>query len=143
LLILIALTKRALLTPDIKPSDQILLLEKMGELTDVRFTQAVIAAVAPASDTECEIVKEARSLDAPGNKDMASYKVLSSPRVFSGLAALNPSLLAAIRLMEHFEHKAPSVAEPQEHHALPVIARPRQPDEEPDWVKQAKRGRPA
>jgi hypothetical protein len=99
--IMIALTKRALLTKDIKPADQLLLLEKMNGLTDQYFTPEMLATVEPMGNTEYKIFEKAKSLDRPGDKaGRASYKVLTSPHVFWHFITLNPSILAAMKLRE-------------------------------------------
>jgi hypothetical protein len=99
--IIVALTKRALLMDEIKPAEQLRLLEKLNGLTDGYFTPEMLAAVEPMSDIECKIFEEAKSLDPAGDKSSrASFGVLTSPRVFWHLATLNPSLLSAIKLRE-------------------------------------------
>jgi hypothetical protein len=107
--IMVALTKRALLTKDIKPAEQLLLLEKMNGLTDQYFTPEMLATIEPMGDTEYEIFKEARSLSPPGDKTCrASFDVLTSPRVFGHFITLNPSILAAIKLRDAVRHGATS-----------------------------------
>src|SRR5262245_49131717 len=58
--IIVALTERALLTKDIKPADQLLLLEKMNGLTDQYFTPEMLATVEPMGNTEYEIFEEVK-----------------------------------------------------------------------------------
>jgi hypothetical protein len=97
--IVVALTKRGLRANNIKPAEQLFLLEKMNGLTDQYFTPEMLATIEPMGDTEYEIFREARSLDPPDDKTAAaSFKVLTSPRVFSHLARLSPSIFAAIKL---------------------------------------------
>jgi hypothetical protein len=101
LFIIVALTKRALLTEGIKPAEQLHLLEKMNRLTDQYFTPAMLAVIEPMGDTEYKIYEQAKSLDPPGDKSArASFDVLTIPRVFWHLVTLNPSILAAIKLRE-------------------------------------------
>jgi hypothetical protein len=98
---MVALTKRALLTKDIKPAEQLLLLEKMNSLTDQYFTPEMLATIEPMGDIGYEIFKVARSLDLPGDKSARpSFDVLTSPRVFRHFVTLNPSILAAIKLRD-------------------------------------------
>jgi hypothetical protein len=67
--IMVALAKRGLLDPKIKPGEQLHMLELMDELVDPPFfTSEMLAMIAPASDTECEIVELAHSLDPPDDK---------------------------------------------------------------------------
>ncbi len=97
--IMAAVTKRALLTPNITPAWQLLLLEKMNAMTDVYFTPEMLATIQPMGDTEYEIYREARSLDAPGDKaKMTSFRILTSPRVFWLFVMANGSLLDAIKM---------------------------------------------
>ena len=72
----------------------------MNELTEgPYFTPAMIAMIEPTGATEYKIFEEAKSLDRPDDKlGQASFKVLTSPRVFWGLCELNPSILAAMKL---------------------------------------------
>jgi len=78
-----ALTKRALATDGIKVGDRLHLLEKLNGLTDRYFTADILAMSEPMSNLEFEIFREARSLDADGDKSgIASFKVLTSHRVF-------------------------------------------------------------
>jgi hypothetical protein len=96
--IIVALTKRALLMEEIKPGEQLELLENMNALTDRYFTAEMLSMIEPVSDTEYEIFAAAKMLDKPSDKcATASFKVLTSPRVFWHICTLNPSILAALR----------------------------------------------
>jgi hypothetical protein len=98
--IAVALTKRVLQMPNIKPNDKLYLLEKLNGMTDIYFRAEMLAMIEPAGDIECQIICEANSLDPPGDTThgMASYRVLTSPNVFQHFLTLNPSILAAIKL---------------------------------------------
>jgi hypothetical protein len=88
--------KRAL-QYQMKPGKRLRLLELLNSLTDNYFTPEMLAAITPASDTEMEMVNEARSLD--GDKGCAaSFDVLTGAKVFGHFRRLNPSYLAAIKL---------------------------------------------
>lgn len=97
--IIAALAKRGLLDPNIKPGQQLHMLELMNQLTDpLHFTPEMLAMIAPASNTECEIVELAHSLDQPDDKrGRYSYDILMNERVWEFFCTLNPSFLAAIR----------------------------------------------
>jgi hypothetical protein len=97
--IAVALTKRVLQTPNIKPGEKLYLLEKMNGMTDIYFRAEMLAMIEPAGDIECQIISEANSLDPRGDTThgMASYRVLTSPNVFQHFLTLNPSILAAIK----------------------------------------------
>jgi hypothetical protein len=100
--IVVALTKRVLQTPNIKPGDKLYLLEKLNGMTDIYFRAEMLAMIEPAGDIECQIISEANSLDPPDDTThgMASYRVLTSPNVFQHFLTLNPSILAAIKWRE-------------------------------------------
>ena len=134
-LILAALTKRVLLAKDLKPHDRLELLERLDRVTDRSFSPAVIAVIEPASDVESAIVHEAHSLDPPNNQRCgASFDVLTSQRVFCNFLMLNPSLLAAVKMMtarprEIATYGADDPAAPQTAMFQPA---------DPDWVAQLK-----
>jgi hypothetical protein len=109
--IMVALAKRGLLDPKIKPGEQLHMLELMDELVDPPFfTSEMLAMIAPASDAECEIVELAHSLDPPDDKrGLYSYKIFTNGRVWEFFCTLNPSILAAMR--QRYESTTrPSVA---------------------------------
>jgi hypothetical protein len=61
--------------------------ERLNGLTDTFFS----------AQPECEMVREAKSLDRPGDKpDNASFEVLTKPHVFALFFAINPSPLAPL-----------------------------------------------
>jgi hypothetical protein len=98
-LLVAALTKRAVLTEQCTVGERLELLEGLGRLVDNCFTALVLAVIRPACDTAIAMMREARTLDAPGAHCEASFKVLTSPEVFREFLRLNPSLIAAIRQM--------------------------------------------
>jgi hypothetical protein len=114
-LIGIALAKRALLTPGIKPADKLELLERMNGMTDGYLCPAMLAMIEPMCDTGFAIFKEAASLDPPkdATHGAASFDLLTGQKVFGNFCALNPSILTAIK------HHA---ANPQDRPAAPQPA---------------------
>ena len=99
--LIVALTKRTLIS-DLKPADQLYLLEKLNRLTDRYFSAAMLAMIKPMSDLEFQIYREATSLDPPKDTmhGAASFNVLTNPKVFGHFCTLNPSILAAIKYRE-------------------------------------------
>ena len=78
-------------------NERLRLLEELNNLTDLQhFTPAMPAAIAPMCNAEIEMVRVAMALDGgdDGRAD-ASFKVLTSPRIFRIFQELNPSLRAA------------------------------------------------
>lgn len=95
----IALGKRILADDDLRLGDRLYVLEMINALTDSYISPEMLAAIQPMSDTELTIFREAKSLDADGEKlGQASFKVLTSWKVFNYFLALNPSLLVAIKM---------------------------------------------
>lgn len=94
-----AIAKRFLLSKDVDPQDRLLVLEKMHRLVDNGFTEQMLATVEPAGDTEELIFKEAKSLKTQGEYLMPAYfDALTRDQTFFYFAALNPSILAAMKL---------------------------------------------
>jgi hypothetical protein len=73
------------------------LLEGLNGMTDIYLRPEMLVMIEPICDTGYKIWEEAKTLDREGDKGCASYKVLTSPRVFDHLTTLNPSILAALR----------------------------------------------
>jgi hypothetical protein len=97
ILIMVAVTKKALVECQMTAAQRLDLLQKMNALTDAYITPAAVATVEPACDTFMAILDEARKLDDPSDPGgMASFKMLTSRDVFAHLRRLNPSLDAAI-----------------------------------------------
>jgi hypothetical protein len=99
LLVVVAVTKRALTEYQMTGGQRLDVLQKLGSLQDSYLTPAAVAAVEPASDTFMEIFREARKLnDASDPGGTASAKMLVSADVFDHLRRLNPSLDTAIAI---------------------------------------------
>jgi hypothetical protein len=93
-----AYVKRALQF-ELPAGKRLKLLERLNSLTDLYFTPEMLATIEPMSDTEIEMVNEARSLDLEDDRlGQASFDVLTSQRVFGHFLRLNPSLMTAIKL---------------------------------------------
>jgi hypothetical protein len=103
-----------LLIPDLLPAEQLEGVEHLHSLAD----ESTVAIFEPASDIEAQIIGAALSLDegfetvAESVAHGGSFKVLTSPRVFDGLCAINPSIMAAIR--SRFPLSPAPVAAPNE-----------------------------
>src|SRR5262245_7538301 len=92
-LILISVFKRTLLQDDLEPHHRLELLEFLDGLC---VSPAAIAAVEPASSAFLAVVTEALRVDPA---DMApGFAILDRLETFRILAAMNSSLLTAIRL---------------------------------------------
>ena len=96
-LVLAAWMKRVLLARDLSVGDRLWLLEGINELVDGTFTEAALAAIAPASDTEMEMVRECLRADNGNNtKRGASLDLMAA--AFGDFVKVNPSLLASLKL---------------------------------------------
>jgi hypothetical protein len=85
-LVLVAHTKRELLTYKMVAAERLKILESLARCTDL-LPERAIACIEPSCDTALKMVAEAdANLDAIGDFD-----------VFSEFVRLNPSLLAALR----------------------------------------------
>lgn len=79
------------------------LLEGLDRMTDIYFRPEMVAMIEPMCDTAYAIWEEAKTLDRKGDLAcMASFRVLTSPRVFNHFIALNPSIFAAIEWREAY-----------------------------------------
>jgi hypothetical protein len=77
------------------------LLECLNGMVDLNFTADMLAIVEPMCDTAFQIWNEAKTLDRESDKAcMASFRLLTSRRVFHHFITLNPSILAAIKFRE-------------------------------------------
>jgi hypothetical protein len=99
MLLTAAFTKHTLARCEMTAGDRLRLLEGLANLVDARFSAAALAVIEPACDTAVAMIMEAHSLDTEGSHGAASYRLLTSWSVFGHFVRLNPSLLAAIRLM--------------------------------------------
>jgi hypothetical protein len=99
LLVVVAVTKRAVSEYEMTGGQRLALLQKLGNLQDSYLTPEAVAAVAPACDTFMEIFREAKKLnDASDPGGTPSAKMLVSADVFDHLRRLNPSIDAAISI---------------------------------------------
>ena len=100
-LLFIAYVKHALVNIEMRAGERLQFLEFIDGCVGFAVTQEMVALIKPMSDTEVEMMHEARSLnredDKPGS---ASFAMLTRPDVFGHFLALNPSLLAAIMLYQ-------------------------------------------
>ena len=97
MLLMAAYAKRGL-QYEMPAGKRLQLLEKLNGLTDNYFTPEMLAIIEPMSDTEMEMMHEAKSLDREDDRLGQAFKVLTSWRVFGHFRRLNPSYLAAIKL---------------------------------------------
>jgi hypothetical protein len=91
-LVIISELKRILLQP-LAAEHRLRFLEFLDSQTDHFLTAEAIAAVKPMCDEAYEMVKEARKLGAAKSLD-----VFARWEVFNAFVALNPSILAAIKM---------------------------------------------
>ncbi|HTC04893.1 MAG TPA: hypothetical protein VK749_15930 [Xanthobacteraceae bacterium] len=98
MLVLASLEKR-LLQGDMEPGLRLRLLESLNSMIHGLITADMLAMIQPMCDTAYQIWKEAKTLDREGDQAcMASFRVITSWRVFNHFLKLNPSILDAIRL---------------------------------------------
>jgi hypothetical protein len=96
-MVMVSVLKRMLQT-ELDARHRLRMLESLDRMRDIYFTSEMVAMIDPICDTGLEIWREAKSLDRPGDKTcMASFRVLTSWRVFNHFIRLNPSILAAIK----------------------------------------------
>jgi hypothetical protein len=96
-LLLIAYLKRVVLLPG--PAAARLEMLELLERIDL-IAPAVRAAIEPATNETEKIIREAAKLDPPepdATHGAASYRLLTSDRVFAMLVALNPSIGKALK----------------------------------------------
>ena len=107
------------------------ILEGLNSMADIYLRPEMVAMIEPMCDTGYEIWKEATTLDRDGDKAcMASFRVLTSPRVFNHFVALNPSIFAAIKWREEYRgNVARQVEQSQDKPASEQTTAP-PPDEE-------------
>jgi hypothetical protein len=97
-LVMISEAKRMLLM-DLSAEHRLRFLEFLDRCTDI-FAADAIAQIKPMCDEAYEMVKEARKLGARKALD-----VLARCEVFNAFVALNPSLLAAIKMTSGRYHQ--------------------------------------
>ena len=97
LMICAALTKRALLAPNLPPAEKLDLLENLNALSDSVFTPAMLVAIEPMTNVEIQMYEAAAGLDGRDDERCtASFDVLTR-NAFAHFAHL--SLAPAIELM--------------------------------------------
>jgi hypothetical protein len=99
LLLVIAYIKRVLVICEMKAGERLHHLEWLNKQTDNYVSPEMLAIIEPMSDAEMAMMHEARSLDQKGS-DAKSFAILTRWKVFHSFLALNPSILAAIKLRE-------------------------------------------
>jgi hypothetical protein len=109
LLLVIAYIKRALVLCEMKAGERLHHLEWLNKQTDNYISPEMLAIIEPMSDAEIAMMHEARSLDQ-NESDSKSFEILTNWKVFNSFLALNPSILAAIRLRERRVIKTKSLA---------------------------------
>jgi hypothetical protein len=96
-LIVASLAKHALASTGLSGQDQLQILTLLNQLLDRWLTVEVLTAIEPpADDTALEMYQAAIDLDGNDKTRQASFRVLSSEKVFRAFVELNPSLLRAI-----------------------------------------------
>jgi hypothetical protein len=98
-LVIASVIKREIITEKMTAGDRLELLEALGKAVDRRFTSEAMSLIEPADATSLAMVREAWKLDSEDAHP--SFELLTSEEVFGNLCALNPSLLAAIRVQRH------------------------------------------
>lgn len=98
-MVLVALTKRILTTYELSVGDRLRMLEAINSFVDNVFTEAALAAIAPASDTEMDMIRECWRADEGATRRGASLDLMASQDVFAHFVKINPTLLASIRLL--------------------------------------------
>lgn len=99
-LVIVAYTKRALVSSKTPVGERLRMLEAINGFVDGYFTEAALAAIEPARETEAEMIAECLNVDEGEPRRGKGLDLLASWEVFGHLLALNPSLLAAIKLCE-------------------------------------------
>jgi hypothetical protein len=100
LLLVIAYIKRVLVVCEMKAGERLYHLEWLNKQTDNNYiSPEMLAIIEPMSDAEMAMMHEARSLDQKGS-DAKSFEILTRWKVLNSFLALNPSILAAIKLRE-------------------------------------------
>jgi hypothetical protein len=92
-MVFVAHVKRALVSCEMPVGARLQMLEAINGSVDSYFTAAALAAIEPACDTEAQMIEECLKIE-----DGKGLDLLASWEVFGHLLALNPSLLAAIKL---------------------------------------------
>jgi hypothetical protein len=109
-LLMATIFKRALANDPMTTGERLTMLEALNGMVDAWFTTEALAALAPADDATLAIVREAWKLD--GDRDAVSFNVLTREEVFSNLARLNPTIMAAIGICTRGRDRAPAPQPP-------------------------------
>jgi hypothetical protein len=102
-LLVIAYTKYAIERVKMPRGERAMLLQQLNDLVAKLphgfLSAEMLATIQPMSDTEVQMMHEARSLDPKDCKSgKASFDVLTNLRTFSIFVTLNPSLLTALKM---------------------------------------------
>ena len=136
-LLFIAYAKHALVNIEMNAGQRLRFLELIHGCIDFTVTQEMVALIEPMSDTEMQMMHEARSLNSEADPaGMVSYRLLTRPDVFGHFLALNPSLLAAIMLHQKKFDGPPVTFTAESVPAFPTIPIPPSP---PAWLTGADR----
>jgi hypothetical protein len=108
LIVYAAILKRVLANDPMTTGERLEMLEALNTMTGAWFTTEALALLAPADDTTLEIVRMAWRLDRDDATGSASFDVLTSEEVFSDLARLNPTIVAAIKVCTRGRDRAPA-----------------------------------
>jgi hypothetical protein len=95
-LAMVATTKRAL-AGDMPPAMRLQFLQHLEKMAGAGITPEAIARVEPACDVAMRVEREAHAAAGPSGM----LDILAEIDVWSELARLNPSLLAALRMCGH------------------------------------------
>ena len=99
--ILAGWAKAVLTSQELSVAERLEMLEGLQNCVHGSLTPAVLAVVAPVGEAVRQIIEEALRLDLDANSETgeASFAVLTRPDVFANLLKLEPSLYAALQLM--------------------------------------------
>jgi hypothetical protein len=97
-LVIVAYTKRALVSYEIPVGERLQILEAINGFVDKTFTEAALAVIEPACDTAMEMISECMKVDEGNPRCGKAFDLMASSPVFGHLLKLNPSMLAAIKL---------------------------------------------
>jgi hypothetical protein len=103
-LVLVSYFKRALARESMTVGERLEILEGISAMVDGYFTAAALALIAPAGDTDAQMIEAALSLDH--ENDERSFSVLTGWEVFGNLVRLNPTIMAAIKTMSFATREA-------------------------------------
>jgi hypothetical protein len=105
-LVIVAYTKRALVSYEIPIGERLRMLETINGFVDTAFTAEALAVIEPACHTAMEMIHECLQVDEGKPRLGKAFDLMASWEVFGHLLKLNPSMLAAIKLFP--AHGAPA-----------------------------------